>query len=398
MRAYYNEIDGFCCDWLSNLMDAGQITPGTIDDRDIREVQPADVAGFDRVHLFAGVAGWDLALEFAGWGPGPVWTASCPCPPFSQAGKRRTCPECESAVLVWCPRRTGYAICAECSHSWLADERHLWPEAWRLAAECHPRRIFGEQVAGPGGLDWLAGVRGSMEILGYFVGAQDLPAAGLGAPQLRQRLWWVADADGWDASSERIQRGREHGLEPEDCGASGGLAESHSEHWGTGAGRKDRTEAGDSGGLADSEGRTTRCGHHVREGEPYAGEGGGLGDTEGNGLQEPVESHEGRIVGSNASEDGGLGQSDSPGRVAGKSSPETARQGDPSFAAGGWESAVLIQCRDGKWRQTPDPESGILPLASGVPCRVGRLRAYGNAIVPQVAAAFIMAHMETASA
>lgn len=43
MTAYYNEIDIFCCAWLSNLMDAGHITPGRIDDRSIVDVRPEDV-------------------------------------------------------------------------------------------------------------------------------------------------------------------------------------------------------------------------------------------------------------------------------------------------------------------------------------------------------------------
>jgi 3-phenylpropionate/cinnamic acid dioxygenase small subunit len=47
MSAYYNEIDRYCCDWLQNLMDAGHITPGKIDDRSISEVSPEDLR--DRV-------------------------------------------------------------------------------------------------------------------------------------------------------------------------------------------------------------------------------------------------------------------------------------------------------------------------------------------------------------
>jgi hypothetical protein len=125
MRAFYNDTERFACDWLQHLMDAGEIMPGMIDDRSIADLSPDDLAGFERVHLFAGVGGWELALRIAGWRSGPVWTCSCPCPPFSQAGKRQRCPRCEGTSLVWCPRRTGYCICADCSHAWLADGRHL---------------------------------------------------------------------------------------------------------------------------------------------------------------------------------------------------------------------------------------------------------------------------------
>jgi hypothetical protein len=56
-----------------------------------------------------------------------------------------------------------------------------------------------------------------------------------------------------------------------------------------------------------------------------------------------------------------------------------------------WEEAEWIACTDGKARPV---EPGTFPLAHGVPARVGRLRGYGNAIVPAVAAAFIEAYCE----
>ena len=57
---------------------------------------------------------------------------------------------------------------------------------------------------------------------------------------------------------------------------------------------------------------------------------------------------------------------------------------------GFWHASRWHQCRDGKQRRVP-LEPALFPLAHGVPGRVGRLRAYGNAIVPQVAAQFIRA-------
>ena len=53
MAAYYNEIDPFCVEWLRNLIKAGHIADGEVDDRDIREVSPDDLRGFRQAHFFA---------------------------------------------------------------------------------------------------------------------------------------------------------------------------------------------------------------------------------------------------------------------------------------------------------------------------------------------------------
>jgi site-specific DNA-cytosine methylase len=95
-----------------------------------------------------------------------VWTGSCPCQPFSAGGQQK-----------------GFN-----------DERHLWPHFRRLIAERRPSVIFGEQVASKLGRKWLASLRLDLEALDYAVGGADLCAAGLCAPHIRQRLYWVADS------------------------------------------------------------------------------------------------------------------------------------------------------------------------------------------------------------
>ena len=166
VRVYYNEISPYCCAWLRNLMRAGEIPLGDVDDRDIRDVLPSDVAGYDQCHFFAGLGGWPYALRLAGWDR-PCWTGSCPCGPFSEAGKR-----------------LGFT-----------DERHLWPAwQWHIGQQ-RPCVIFGEQVASPLGYEWLDLVLTDLEGTGYTCGASVLPAAGVGAPHGRHRLWFVADAN-----------------------------------------------------------------------------------------------------------------------------------------------------------------------------------------------------------
>ena len=179
MAAYYNEIDPFAAAWLRELIRCGCIASGEVDERDIREVQPSDLAGFEQCHFFAGISGWGLALRQAGWpDEWPVWSGSCPCTPFSQAGKR-----------------LGFA-----------DSRHLWPEFRRLISQCKPDTVFGEQVASKDGLAWLDLVASDLEAENYAVGACSTCACGFGAPHVRQRLYWVAHS----SRAETCRMGNTH--------------------------------------------------------------------------------------------------------------------------------------------------------------------------------------------
>ncbi len=151
------------------LMNAKLIPWGRVDELSIEEIAPKDLARFTQHHFFAGIGGWSYALELAGWPEDrPIWTGSCPCQPFSIAGKGKG----------------------------ISDERHLWPVWRRLIAEHRPPTIFGEQVASPLGREWLSGVRSDLEALGYEVGAADLCAASVGTLHVRPRLWWVAHTQG----------------------------------------------------------------------------------------------------------------------------------------------------------------------------------------------------------
>ena len=165
MPAYYNENDRFAAQWLRNLITRGLIAPGEVDERSIEDVCPNDLAGFTQCHFFAGIGVWSYALRQAGWvDDKPVWTGSCPCQSFSTAGKGK-----------------GFA-----------DERHLWPAFFHLIEQCRPSIIFGEQVEAAVKHGWLDLVQDDLEGVGYAFGAVGAPAAGVGAPHIRSRLFWVA--------------------------------------------------------------------------------------------------------------------------------------------------------------------------------------------------------------
>ncbi len=181
MNAYYNEHDPFSAAWLKQLIRAGHLAPGEVDERSIRDVRPEELRGFTQCHFFAGIGVWSYALRRAGWEDDrPVWTGSCPCQPFSLAG-----------------RKAG-----------LADERHLWPTWFQLIRESRPLVIFSEQVSSQGALAWFDVVSADLEGTGYAVGATDCCAAGFGAPHLRQRLYFVAHQSGNGRREECSNAGR----------------------------------------------------------------------------------------------------------------------------------------------------------------------------------------------
>jgi DNA (cytosine-5)-methyltransferase 1 len=314
---YYNDNDPKMTAWLRELIKQNLIPPGDVDERSIEDVTGADLEGYTQCHFFAGIGGWLEALRLAGWpADRPVWTGSCPCQPFSSAGKRQG----------------------------TKDKRHLWPEFYRLIAECNPPVVFGEQVASPLGRKWLAGVRADLEALGYAVGAADLCAAGVGAPHIRQRLWWVADCAGTgQLRAHQLAVHRENG--------SGG-----------GAGANDTIQGSENGGMAYAEGQR-------RNGRQNpAGTAGRCCTQNGSGVAHA----EGRRV--------GIGQ---------KAEREAKSSGVGTD--GFWDDAVWISCADGKARRI---KPGLEPLVDGLPGRVALLRGAGNAIVPQVAAEFIRAYMD----
>lgn len=210
------------------------------------------------------------------------------------------------------------------------DERHLAPAFLRLIRECKPELLFGEQVAAAIGKHWLDFVFLNLEEKGYTCGATVLPACSVGAPHKRERLFFGAIQLG-DSDSER--HNRKHPLL----------------QWTGKENMPETSRASEISGMAYANGE--RLQRERRDSDSQGWEG------------------------------------------------QNIRQAGLCYGAGGkdcyenygfWSNSDWLGCRDGKFRPV---ESGTFPLANGIPARVGRLRGYGNAIVPQVAAEFVKAFM-----
>lgn len=166
---YYNENDPKAAAWLRALIVAGEIPNGIVDERSITEVRASDLVRYTQCHFFAGIGGWSLALKLSGWpADRPVWTGSCPCQPFSCAGKG----------------------------GGFGDDRHLWPVFFNLIKECSPKHIFGEQSKDSIKHGWLDLISSDLEGTGYTCGSAVLGSHSVKALDQRLRLYWSAHADG----------------------------------------------------------------------------------------------------------------------------------------------------------------------------------------------------------
>jgi len=361
VTALYNEHAAYPAAWLRNLIAAGHLPAGNVDERSIVDLDPRECP--DEFHAFAGIGVWPYALRQAGW-TGPAWTGSCPCQPFSSAGKGR-----------------GFA-----------DERHLWPAWFRLIDACRPPFVFGEQVASKDGLAWLDLVHADLEGAGYSVRSFDLCAAGFGAPHIRQRLFFVAytyDAGRGEQPAARVHDRGQPGHDVARRGAVIGVADAD----GCQSNESEGADRTSDGRPLSGRSELWSGGHRAAHGlglassrDRWRDAGATVGDVVG-GQRTSVRGRAELVTGVGAGSGDGSGPH--PRGVGWPGDGEDARAPGPTN--GFWRDAEWIPCRDGKRRPV---EPGTFPLVDGAPGRVGKLRAYGNAIVAPVAIEFVRAVLE----
>jgi DNA (cytosine-5)-methyltransferase 1 len=370
MVAYFNEIDPFAAQWLRNLIRAGHIADGEVDERSIVDVRADDLRGFAQCHFFAGIGVWSYALRQAGFPDDrPVWTGSCPCQPFSAAGKGDE----------------------------FADERHLWPAWFALIRECGPVAVFGEQVASKDALAWLDHVCADLEGEGYAVGAVDTCAAGYGSPHIRQRLYWVAESQcgaGWE-------RGREH---REVVSASGNEGAGRNQpasaaaYSGAASAVADAASAGAAGGFGiESSARNARRTESTSGGATNGFWSGAEWIACRDGKARPTGRGISPLVIANRTVGDAAMQRRSRTTDTGREAQRGLEYADGIHGPGPVESCpeslagrLAEGVGRGGDRGAPSPEIDADNSAEG---RVMRLRGYGNSLVAPQAAEFVRAAM-----
>jgi DNA (cytosine-5)-methyltransferase 1 len=362
--AYYNEIDPDAVLILRQLIADGVIAPGDVDTRPIQEVKPDDLRSYQQCHFFAGGGLWSVAARLAGWpDERPLWTGSCPCQPFSHAGKG----------------------------GGTDDPRHLWPDFFRLIGARRPPVVVGEQVASPAGYGWFDGVRTDLAGEAYAGRAVDIPACAVDAPHIRQRLYWVALANA---------EGEQRGTGFCESGAIGDRAVTanrdgrdivlvDSPGIGRGEGQPEPVMDGWRGTAASADAQGVTQGDAFGsglEGQPGYGD-----DASGRAIEDrPVTSPDGRRNMGHTDRGRARAQPGDAGQMRGL--PEAQREPELGAAlsrrADGrngswWADHEWVACHDGKARRT---QPGTPLLVDGLPGRVGLWRVAGNAISPILAA------------
>lgn len=171
--------------------------------------------------LFSGIGGFDLAAAWAGW----TNVFNCEIDPFCRQILKYHFPEAQqygdlrtTDFTVWRDRvdvLTGGFPCQPFSlagkRRGTADDRYLWPAMLGVIRTVRPRWVVGENVLGI--VNWSNGmvfeqVCADLEAAKYEVQPYIIPAAGVGAPHLRYRTWFVAHRA--DAGIEGLREREEH--------------------------------------------------------------------------------------------------------------------------------------------------------------------------------------------
>lgn len=318
--------------------------------------------------LFSGFGGFDLAAEWMGWEN----VFHCEINPFSRRLLSYYWPNAQSYeditrtdFTVWRGRvdvLTGGFPCQPYSLAGkrlgTEDERHLWPHMRRAIREIQPTWVVGENVSGF--LNWNGGVvfdevQADLEAAGYEVLPFVLPAAGVGAPHRRDRVWIIAHTTGnrreWNGEAVEAQD-RKQG--PGYAGKLAGRPE------GLGSYGASTHAAGEQG---QRHGFEQRASCKSEQGKP-----GGVRSKVGN---EPATSHASGLQLQGGKQSGGVGE-------AGASQGEGRQPG--GSVRGFWEKFPT---------QSPvcGGDDGLPRELDGVTFSKWRsesIKGYGNAVVPQI--------------
>ena len=328
--------------------------------------------------LFSGIGGFDLAAQWMGWenvfhcewnefgkrvlkyywpeaisydditktdftihrGKINILTGGFPCQPYSSAGKRLG----------------------------KEDDRHLWLEMLRAIREIAPKYVVGENVSGL--LSWNGGlvfneVQADLEAEGYEVQPCVLPAAAVNAPHRRDRVWFIAYS-----KSEQSKR-----MQPEQRETS----------------EKEQKQFGRSdcrmGNRIDTDTNHNRTLGKSRENE---------GESKGERLQERNEVQQFEKPNTVRPENAEVSTNTECKRQQEQRKPERSLHKETN---GEWKASWAYY--DGRWpTQSPicSGDDGLSNKLDGITFpkwRQESIKAYGNAIVPQVAYQIFKALMET---